>query len=93
MKLFAIGGVAFVIMGIAALGGIAAPLLITLGVLILLVAHFFNFLLQSLGAGIHSLRLQFVELFGRFYEGGGKEYSPFAAERLRTALATNPEKS
>ena len=33
-----------------------------------------------LGAYVHSDRLQFVELFSKFYEGGGKEFAPFKAD-------------
>ncbi len=53
---------------------------------IVIVAHFFNFILQALGAGIHSLRLQFVEFFNRCYEGGGHFFRPFTARRTHTQL-------
>ncbi|RLF68883.1 MAG: hypothetical protein DRN57_02590 [Thermoplasmata archaeon] len=53
-------------------------------VLLLVLLHVFNLLLQSLGAAVHSLRLQFVEFFGRFYEGGGIPYEPFGIERIFT---------
>ena len=54
--------------------------------LILIFAHFANFILQSLGAAIHSLRLQYVEFFNRFYEGGGKEFMPFKIKRKYTEV-------
>ena len=54
--------------------------------IILIVAHFANLLLQSLGAGVHSLRLQYVEFFNRFYEGGGSEFTPFKMNRRYTQL-------
>jgi len=54
--------------------------------IILVVAHFANFILQSLGAAIHSLRLQYVEFFNRFYEGGGREFSPFKIKRKYTEV-------
>ena len=47
-------------------------------VLILLVGHAANFGLNALGAYVHTLRLQYVELFSRFYDGGGRAYKPFA---------------
>lgn len=34
-------------------------------------------LLAVLSAGLQSLRLQFVEFFGKFYTGGGRPYVPF----------------
>lgn len=52
--------------------------------IILIVAHIANLLIQSLGAAIHSLRLQYVEFFNRFYEGGGKEFVPFQIRRRYT---------
>ena len=54
--------------------------------IILFVAHTANLILQSLGAGVHSLRLQYVEFFNRFYEGGGHEFSPFKIRRTYTTL-------
>jgi V/A-type H+-transporting ATPase subunit I len=54
--------------------------------IILIFAHVANLGLQALGAGVHSLRLQYVEFFNRFYEGGGKKYSPFLIKRKYTKL-------
>jgi len=51
---------------------------------VLVVAHLANLALQSLGAAIHALRLQYVEFFNRFYEGGGKKFEPFQIERKYT---------
>ena len=50
----------------------------------LLITHFANLMIQSLGAAIHALRLQYVEFFNRFYEGGGKRYKPFSISRKYT---------
>jgi len=49
-------------------------------VLILLVGHTFNLVVSTLGAFIHSMRLQLVEFFGKFYEGGGKVFRPYRRE-------------
>lgn len=57
---------------------------VVLAPVILVVAHLINLLLQALGAGVHALRLQYVEFFGRFYDGGGREYTPFHIERKYT---------
>jgi len=40
--------------------------------------HTFNLVINSLGSFIHSGRLQFVEFFGRFMEGGGRRFIPFS---------------
>ncbi|MFW6173189.1 MAG: V-type ATP synthase subunit I [Elusimicrobiota bacterium] len=54
--------------------------------IILVIAHVANLGIQALGAGVHSLRLQYVEFFNRFYEGGGREFSPFKMKRRYTKL-------
>ena len=55
-------------------------------VILLVVMHMVNLGLQTLGAGVHSLRLQYVEFFNRFYEGGGKMFSPFEINRKYTKI-------
>ncbi|RLF36869.1 MAG: hypothetical protein DRM99_01845 [Thermoplasmata archaeon] len=55
-------------------------------IILLIIAHTVNLGLQSLGAGIHSLRLQYVEFFNRFYEGGGHEFTPFKIKRRYTKI-------
>ena len=47
--------------------------------LIFLIGHSMNMAINLLGAYVHTNRLQFVEFFGKFYEGGGRAYLPFAA--------------
>ena len=42
------------------------------------VGHTFNLAINLLGAYVHTCRLQYVEFFGKFYEGGGKAFVPFA---------------
>jgi len=54
--------------------------------IILIIAHTANLGLQTLGAGVHSLRLQYVEFFNRFYEGGGKKFEPFSIKRKYTKI-------
>ncbi|HBH46353.1 MAG: hypothetical protein A2445_01765 [Candidatus Jacksonbacteria bacterium RIFOXYC2_FULL_44_29] len=46
-------------------------------VLILIGGHIFNIGINALGAFIHSSRLQFVEFFPKFMEGGGVRFIPF----------------
>ena len=43
---------------------------------VFLVGHTANLALNLLGAYVHTDRLQFVELFSKFYTGGGREFSP-----------------
>jgi V/A-type H+-transporting ATPase subunit I len=50
---------------------------IPLAIIIFVFGHTFNFLLNTLGASINSLRLHYIEFFGRFFDGNGIEYKPF----------------
>ncbi len=67
--------------------------MIPVAFLLLAFLHVFNLLLQALGAGVHSLRLQFVEFFGRFYEGGGIPFEPFGMERVHTKIVTRNKRT
>ncbi len=44
--------------------------------IVLIVGHVGNLLINTLGAFIHSARLQFVEFFSKFMEGGGRYFKP-----------------
>lgn len=46
--------------------------------LVFLIGHTVNIGINLLGAYVHTNRLQFVEFFGKFYEGGGKKYEPYS---------------
>ncbi len=59
---------------------------IIFGVLILIVGHLFNMVVNALGAFVHTIRLHFVELFGKFYEGGGREFKPFSKVSKRVVV-------
>lgn len=49
---------------------------ILLFVIAMLIGHSFNFAINALGAFVHAARLQYVEFFGKFYEGGGEQFNP-----------------
>ncbi len=53
---------------------------------ILIFFHLFNLAFQTLGACIHSLRLQYIEFFNRCYTGGGVLFKPFRANRVFTEM-------
>ena len=57
-------------------GGIIGAIIF---ILVFAVGHTLNIGVNLLGAYVHTNRLQFVEFFGKFYEGGGREFKPFAA--------------
>jgi V/A-type H+-transporting ATPase subunit I len=49
-----------------------------LALAILLIGHVFTLAVNTLGAFIHSARLQFVEFFGKFIAGTGRSFAPLA---------------
>lgn len=57
------------------------PALVILGVVLMLVGHVFNLAIGLLGAYIHDARLQYVEFYGRFYEGEGELFAPLGSNR------------
>ncbi|MPM99779.1 hypothetical protein SDC9_146973 [bioreactor metagenome] len=50
---------------------------ILLFVVVMIIGHTFNFAINALGAFVHAARLQYVEFFGKFNEGGGEPFKPF----------------
>lgn len=54
------------------------PIGVLLMALIFIVGHSINLGINALGAYVHTIRLQYVELFSKFYEGGGRPFQPFA---------------
>lgn len=63
-------------MGSMAGGGVVGAIVF---ILVFIVGHSLNLGINLLGAYVHTNRLQFVEFFGKFYEGGGRAFAPFAA--------------
>ena len=51
-----------------------------LAALVFLAGHLFNLVMNMLGSFIHSLRLHYVEFFGKFYESGGEPFNPFKVD-------------
>ena len=49
-------------------------------VIILILGHMANLAINCLSGFIHTARLQFVEFFTKFYQGGGKQFSPLRRE-------------
>ncbi|MDD5015141.1 MAG: V-type ATPase 116kDa subunit family protein [Atribacterota bacterium] len=50
---------------------------IILAIFVFILGHLFNMVISGMGAFIHSTRLQYVEFFTKFYEGGGAYFKPF----------------
>lgn len=68
----ATGVIASVVNKMAAM--LSGPILFAI---VVCVGHSLNFGINVLGAYVHTNRLQYVEFFGKFYEGGGKLFTPF----------------
>jgi V/A-type H+-transporting ATPase subunit I len=51
------------------------------GVMLAILLHVVNFTLGLVSPLIASLRLQYVEFFEKFYEGGGQRYHPFGIRK------------
>ena len=79
-RLMAIGISSVVLAKVAnMIGGTTESLAV--GGLIALIFHTLNFVLGVFSPTIHSLRLHYVEFFGKFYQPGGKQYEPFRRHR------------
>jgi V/A-type H+-transporting ATPase subunit I len=70
-------GLASVILGLVANRLGSLPDSVAAGILIAVVLHAVNVVLAVFSPTIHTMRLHFVEFFGKFYEPGGKPYQPF----------------
>lgn len=51
-----------------------------LGVILMVIGHAFNLAIGLLGAYIHDARLQYVEFYGRFFEGEGELFKPLGSQ-------------
>ncbi|KAF1078824.1 V-type ATP synthase subunit I [Methanogenium sp. MK-MG] len=80
----ATGGIAMMINILSGMIMGIGPVFFIVGILFAVAGHAANLVLQCLGGFIHALRLQYVEFFGRFFDAGGRAFSPFAAQRTHT---------
>lgn len=78
----ATGVIASVINAMAAMWG-SSIFGIIIFILIFLLGHVLNMAINLLGAYVHTNRLQYVEFFGKFYDGGGEEYTPLTTDNTK----------
>ena len=64
--------------------GAVGILALVAGIVVAVVGHIVVLLLGVTSAGIQAVRLEYVEFFGNFYEGGGDSYLPFGYDRQYT---------
>lgn len=67
------------------------PIFAALGVVLMVVGHLFNLAIGLLGAYIHDARLQYVEFYGRFYEGEGELFTPLGSTHKYVYLSMQKE--
>ena len=77
------------VMALMLAGGVIAQVFNTLGaltgnvvtfIIIFAAGHALNFGLNLLGCYVHDMRLQCLEFFGKFYEDGGRPFSPLSVK-------------
>lgn len=75
--------IAMVVNMFASMIGFSFPGVI-FSVVILLAGHTMNIALSGLSAYVHTTRLHYVELFGKFYSGGGEMFKPLTLKTKYT---------
>ncbi|MBC8462437.1 MAG: V-type ATP synthase subunit I [Deltaproteobacteria bacterium] len=76
----AINGIAKMALGMPYYIGYVVALFVLVG------GHLFNLAVNTLGGFVHSGRLQYLEFFSKFFEGGGAEFKPFKEETKYTVV-------
>lgn len=61
----------------------------TIGILIFVGLHLFNMFIAMISGYVHTLRLNYVEFFGKFYTGGGRQFSPIATLQKHILIKNN----
>ncbi len=52
--------------------------------------HAFGLAINTLGAFVHTARLQYVEFFGKFYEAGGRAFQPLSYHTKHVRITDEP---
>ena len=73
----ATGVIATVFNSMGSMGG-NSPGGVIMFIIVFLIGNVLNLAINALGAYVHTNRLTYVEFFGKFYEGGGTAFRPFA---------------
>ena len=60
-----------------------------LAIVLFLPAHLFNMAMNAFGGYVHTSRLQYLEFFMKFFQGGGEVFKPFAEERRYTVVRSS----
>lgn len=60
--------------------GLPTPLNYVMFAVIAIPTHLLNLALSALSAYVHASRLQYIEMFGKFFDGGGRYFKPLKHE-------------
>jgi V/A-type H+-transporting ATPase subunit I len=82
----ATGGIAMVINVVALIAKDIPIIGIPAMIFVLAAGHSFNIAVNALGGFVHSARLQYVEFYPKFFEGGGSPFRPFKRDLTYTRL-------
>jgi V/A-type H+-transporting ATPase subunit I len=82
----ATGGIAMVINVVALIAKDIPIIGIPAMIFVLAAGHSFNIAVNALGGFVHSARLQYVEFYPKFFEGGGRRFMPFKKDLTYTRL-------
>ncbi len=61
-----------------------------LALLLIIGGHIFSIAVNVLGAFVHSLSLQYVEFFSKFYTGGGRVFAPLTYKTSYVSIKKEP---
>lgn len=64
----------------------AGPIGIIFAIVLALVLHVFNMAMGVLSAYVHNARLQYLEFYGKFYDGGGRSFAPLGSKTKYTVI-------
>lgn len=91
-RLFGMGlatGVIGMVINMLATLLMGSPIGIVFAIAILAGGHALNLAINTLGAYVHSCRLQYIEFFNKFYESGGRDFMPLANNTRYVDIADN----
>ncbi len=60
-------------------------------ILVFIIGQVFNLAIGLLGAFVHTCRLQYVEFFGKFFEGGGRAFAPLFNKTKYTRVSNKED--
>ncbi len=93
-RLFALGLASVVIgMVVNSVGELVAGSIVGYVVMVIILTggHFFNMLISTLSSYVHTSRLQYLEFFNKFFEGGGRSFQPFRAKTSYVDIVDSKE--